>query len=170
MPKYDTDYSKTIIYVIRCNDHTISDEYIGSTTNFTKRKNCHKTRCCNEKQEKHHFKLYQIMKENGGWDNWSMIQLEEYPCENKRQAETREEYWRTERQAQLNMRKAFLTDEERVENRKEYRINNKEKIKENKTRAFNCDCGAVVQTTQKARHFQTKKHIKYLIQCQEITF
>ena len=38
------DYSKTIIYVIRClNNPTLL--YVGSTTDFIKRKHSHKSRC-----------------------------------------------------------------------------------------------------------------------------
>ena len=43
MPKTKTDYSKTVIYKIQ----HIEDEslvYVGSTTNFTKRKSHHKKR------------------------------------------------------------------------------------------------------------------------------
>ena len=46
MPKINIDYSKNVIYKIVCNDENVDYLYIGSTTNFTKRKNCHKS-CCN---------------------------------------------------------------------------------------------------------------------------
>ena len=32
------DYSKYIIYVIKCKDENVEEEYVGSTTNFSKRK------------------------------------------------------------------------------------------------------------------------------------
>jgi hypothetical protein len=38
MPKTTIDYSKTVIYKIVCNDLDVKDIYIGSTTEFTKRK------------------------------------------------------------------------------------------------------------------------------------
>ena len=47
MPKDIIDYSNTIINKITCNDETVSDMYIGHTTNFTKRKYQHKTLCNN---------------------------------------------------------------------------------------------------------------------------
>jgi hypothetical protein len=31
------------------------------------------------------------MREHGGWENFVMIQIEEFPCETKREAEAREE-------------------------------------------------------------------------------
>ena len=47
MPKDDIDYSNTIIYKIYCIDKTITDFYIGHTTNVTKRKYYHKSSCNN---------------------------------------------------------------------------------------------------------------------------
>jgi len=43
MPKVPTDYSKTIIYKIVCNDLNVNECYIGHTTNFIKRKGQHKS-------------------------------------------------------------------------------------------------------------------------------
>ena len=42
MPKDTIDYSNTIIYKIYCNDSSVTDIYIGHTTNFIKRKYQHK--------------------------------------------------------------------------------------------------------------------------------
>ena len=42
MPKNEIDYSNTIIYSISCKDKTISDVYVGHTTNLIKRKCQHK--------------------------------------------------------------------------------------------------------------------------------
>jgi predicted GIY-YIG superfamily endonuclease len=47
MPKEDVDYSNTIIYKIYCKDETITDVYVGYTTNFTQRKYSHKIACNN---------------------------------------------------------------------------------------------------------------------------
>jgi predicted GIY-YIG superfamily endonuclease len=49
MPKRIIDYSKTIIYKIVCKDTEIKDVYVGSTTQFTKRKASHKSACHNKK-------------------------------------------------------------------------------------------------------------------------
>jgi hypothetical protein len=111
-----TDYSKTVIYVIKCIDDTITEEYVGSTTNFRSRKSCHKSRCSKD----YNFKIYEFIRANGGWDNWIMIQLEEYPCKNKREAECREEQIRQERKATLNSQRAFITAEQLAEHNQEY--------------------------------------------------
>ena len=107
MPKTQTDYSQTIIYKLCCKDTTISDIYIGHTTNFTQRKNQHKTSCCNENDKKYNQYVYQFIRNNGGWDNWSMIQIQEHNLKNKREAESTEHYWIEQLCAKLNTNKPY---------------------------------------------------------------
>ena len=114
-----TDYSKTVIYVIKCRDDAITDEYVGSTTNFRSRKCNHKSSCNNENSKDYNMKIYQFIRANGGWNNFIMIQLEEHPCKNKREAECREEQIRQEKKASLNAYRAFITAEQRKEQLKE---------------------------------------------------
>ena len=101
MPKKEIDYSKTVIYKIVCNDLSITDLYVGSTTRFTIRKCQHKY-SCNSSYKQSEFKVYKIIRDNGGWDNWSMIQIEEYPCANGNEAKARERYWYEQLNATLN--------------------------------------------------------------------
>ena len=60
MPFLKTDYSKTIIYKICCNDLNITDIYVGSTTNFRARKSQHKTRCKDYNNKLYNF-IQQIL-------------------------------------------------------------------------------------------------------------
>jgi hypothetical protein len=39
---------------------------------------------------------------NGGWDNWHMVVIEEYPCDNTNAAAARERYWVEQLNATLN--------------------------------------------------------------------
>ena len=104
MPKTPIDYSKTIMYKFVCKDLSVKDVYVGFTTNFVERKRSHKSRCTKETSPKHHFKVYQVIRKNGGWDNWSMIQIEKYPCNDVDEATERERYWCERLNAQLNTR------------------------------------------------------------------
>jgi len=65
MPKVPIDYSKTVIYkLVHKEDYDNANLYIGSTTNFTKRKCEHKSDCMNETGVKYNPKyiiLYEIM-------------------------------------------------------------------------------------------------------------
>jgi hypothetical protein len=131
------DYTKTIIYKLINYDYP-ELVYVGSTTNFTKRKQKHKESCLNEKSKKHNLKVYTNIRDYDGWVNWSMIKICDYPCENKREAELEEDKYMTELKANMNMIRASRTQKQYYEDNKEkikeytkeYRDNNKEKIQE----------------------------------------
>lgn len=90
MPKKPMDYVNTVIYRIVCNDTNVIDSYIGSTTNFSKRKSRHKDACINIKNPHHNYPVYKSIRENGNWENWSMVMIEMYPCASRLEAERRE--------------------------------------------------------------------------------
>ena len=88
MPKYENG----CIYMLRHKDDVeLQNIYIGSTTNFRNRKNEHKTICKCENHRNHNQKKYQYIRTNGGWDNWKMIWLEDYPCKSKKELLKRED-------------------------------------------------------------------------------
>lgn len=126
MPKVAIDYSKTIIYHFVCKDQMITCQYVGSTTNFNHRKGEHKSDCHLETSKHYHLKVYQTIRANGGWDNWSMVPLEEYPCENKMQKLIREQYWMDQLKPQMNSVNAIRSEETREEYMKGYYVENKE--------------------------------------------
>ena len=99
MPKENIDYSNTIIYKIYCNDDTITDIYVGHTTHFIQRKYQHKL-LCNE--SKNVLKIYKTIRENGGWDNWSMVEIAIYNCKNSTEARIKEQIHYEELHASLN--------------------------------------------------------------------
>jgi len=129
MPKTPMDYNKTIIYKIVCNDLSIKDCYVGHTTDMTKRKYTHKCSCNNEKTKNYNLKIYQIIRENSGWDNWSMLLVEKFPCKDKYEACKREREVYEELEAKMNTFRPYITQEERKEEHKEY---NKQYYQEHK--------------------------------------
>ena len=92
MPQLPMNYNNSVIYKICCNDISITDVYVGSTTNFIKRKSAHKTACKNERDKRQHLNVYQFIRAHGSRDNWDMIVVEEFPCDSKNQLHTRERY------------------------------------------------------------------------------
>ena len=130
------DYSKTIIYKIICNDLLITECYVGHTTNIKNRITDHKNKINNVKNPKHHLKVYEFIRNNGGLDNWTFIELEKFPCENRNQAEERERYWYDELKPILNSQRPKITKEESIilhnEKTKEWGENNIEYRKEYK--------------------------------------
>ena len=94
MPKTKIDYSNTIIYKIFCKDENISDFYIGHTTNFFQRKSSHKIICENSNSPSYNTKLYKTIRENGGWNNWTMQEIEVLNLKNSTEARIKEtEYY-----------------------------------------------------------------------------
>jgi hypothetical protein len=130
MPKKAIDYSNCCIYKI---EHIDKDDlvYVGHTTNFTKRKNSHKSCCNNENKQS---KLYQLIRDNGGFEMFRMIELEKYPCKDRREAEKRECEVMKELKAELNSMISYVSEEIKKKYIKdfckEYYDKNKDKIKE----------------------------------------
>jgi hypothetical protein len=163
MAKLKTDYSKTIIYkLVHKNDFNNEKIYVGSTTDFARRKYFHSWNCSNEKSNHHHFKVYQIINANGGWSEWNMVQLQKYPCSDKREAEAQEEYWRSLLNAGLNTNRPFRTLEEKIEYEKQYRIENRTELYKKQNEKSECECGGKFTKQNKLRHLNTKKHIAYI--------
>jgi len=113
------NFSKTVIYKICCNDATITDIYIGHTTDLIMRRYHHKHNCNKDKNPYYNFKIYKFIRENGGWNNWTLIQIEEYPCENVNEARARERYWIEELKPSLNSDIPNRTHKEYCQDEKE---------------------------------------------------
>jgi hypothetical protein len=155
MPKKEIDYSKTIIYKIVSNDLNITECYVGHTTNFIQRKGSHKFRCNTDTDKKYNLKIYQFIRSNGGWDNFSMIEIEKYPCNDFNEASAKERYWYEQLNSNLNSCYPGRT-------MKEYRKTNKQKIREKQNQKFNCECGGKYTLQNKLRHLNFQKHKKYI--------
>ena len=94
MPKIEIDYSNTIIYKIFCKDTSITDVYVGHTTNFVQRKHSHKQACNNINSPCYNLKLYKTIRDNGNWSNWEMLIVNFYNCKDHLEARQKEyEYY-----------------------------------------------------------------------------
>jgi hypothetical protein len=120
------DYSKTIIYKIVCNDETVTDVYVGSTTNFKSRISCHKSKCINN----YNRKIYNLINANGGWDNWTMVEVEKYSCNDFQECRKRELEIFNQLKANLNTCKPYDTDYIHSTKNKEWYSLNKDKVKQ----------------------------------------
>ena len=78
-------YQNGCVYKIVCRDPEVTDCYVGSCCNFTRRKCNHKSSCHNVNNKTYNLKVYTFIREHGGWENWEMIQLKHYPCNSKRE-------------------------------------------------------------------------------------
>ncbi len=103
------------IYKIVCKDPTITDFYIGSTTNFKRRCNDHRYAY---EEQKTNRKVYEFIRNNGKFDNWKIIIIEQYPCDDLKQLHIRERYWIETLKSTLNTFLPYYTPEEKKERQK----------------------------------------------------
>ena len=97
------DYSKCIIYRIVCKDLDVKNSYIGSTTDLRRRRFRHK-------QQSIEFparRIYKCIDDNGGWDNWHFIIVEQQPVENKFEMLKRERFYMEYNKCDLNYNKPY---------------------------------------------------------------
>ena len=174
MPRTALDFTKTIIYKLVCDDVNVSEVYVGSTTNFTKRKSNHRSLCHNPKQPKYNLLVYQYIRSKGGFAAWSMIEIEKFPCSDKHESSKRERYWIETLHATLNKAvpsrtrleygRMYLKEHKEFyhDYQKEYRKVNNSKIRAMKGKNCLCECGACYTNSNKSRHMQSTKHQKYI--------
>ncbi len=129
MPRKAADYSKAIQYKIVCKNPAITDCYNGSCISFKDRKKKHKHCCNNPNAYGHNLKVYQFIREHGGWANWEMIQIEESPCKSKQELLTREREIFNTIKPTLNMISPTFNVEKMKMKSDEYRATHMEEIK-----------------------------------------
>jgi hypothetical protein len=160
MPKKIMDYSKCKIYKLASKDLNVTQIYVGHNTNWSNRKHNHKIDCNNLNSKNYNIPVYQFIRNNGGWDNWDMILVEDFPCENVLQARQRERYWIETLNASLNIRLPGRTEEEynkwyndthkeehkqyyrehreeRLEYLRQYNVDNYDELKQKKKEYYN---------------------------------
>jgi len=168
----EIDYSNTIIYKIYCKDENISELYVGHTTNFVKRKKAHMSSCMKSNYPNYNCKLYQVIRNNGGWDNWQMMIIAFYNCKDLYEARQKEQYHYLELNATLNsvepMKSGHIRPKKNECNKSKYECGQNEKHNSyngtqmnNNSICYNCEpCGFT--TTSKRdyeRHLLTQKHL-----------
>lgn len=150
------------------------ETYVGSSRqNIKTRVKKHKSNCHNVKLVSYNYKVYQHIRETGGFNNWQCTVLE--VCDNitKRTAREIERNYMEELNSSLNTYRPYRTDNEVkeykimankhfLEKNKDYfinyRLNNMEKI----TETVNCECGNDYTRNNKCHHMKTKCHKRFL--------
>ena len=175
------DYANTVIYKICCKNTDITDIYVGHTTNIKDRTMAHKYNCNNPDNEYYHYKVYEFIRNNGGFDNWEIIVIEEYPCNSHTDAIKRECELCKELKATLNIKlpqrskNQYYSDnidkfiKYRNDNKdilndkaKTYYNENKEQITERRKIKIICECGCEIKKRNLSDHLKTTKHMQFL--------
>ena len=125
-----------IIYIIKCKDPKIKQCYIGSTTNFNKRKVKHKSNCNNKNSTKYNYKVYKFIRENDNFDNFYFeILQDEIEFNHRKELEIIERFHIEDIGFNLTLNTIIPTrtsEEYMKEYYKEYYLLNKDKIKKQK--------------------------------------
>lgn len=151
-------FNNTILGVIYLIKHKTCDDkkvYVGSTTNLKERIRLHEEKCYDVKSREYNKKLYEYIRENGGFYMYEFIILECYVCNFKYELHDREDDYIQMYDNNLNIYRAYLTREQNKEKQymrhkkyynenkdkikdinKKYRDENKDKIKENKKKYY----------------------------------
>jgi len=159
------------IYKICCDDLP-NYNYVGSTKAFRRRKNHHKM-TYNKGDTR---KIYNTIRENGGWDNWRMVILEELGEVSFTEARIKEEEHRVKLNANMNMVKCYRTEEEYLKQMKEWYNNNKEHVLNYKKEYCEKNKDKIKEYQQKNKEHiaeqykeyceKNKEHIKEKITCE----
>lgn len=81
-PRASPNFQNGAIYKIYCKDETITDYFIGRTTNLKATIATLRGRCNNPNNASYHRKYCEFIRNNGGVNNWSVCILQEYPTDN----------------------------------------------------------------------------------------
>ena len=151
------NYNNSVIYKLCCKDVNVKEVYVGSTTNFNRRRQSHKECCYKENRVGYLLPVYCFIRANGDWENWDMVEIEKYSCNDKRELHTRERYWIEQSCSTLNKVIPTRTEKEHYENNKQ-KIAEKQK-KYNSQNWYCSLCDKNMTIGNKSKHLKTKNHI-----------
>jgi hypothetical protein len=163
MPRLPIDYTKAVIYKIVCCDVSVTETYVGSTTNLRNRRREHKHDCNNPNSKQYNRFVYQFIRDHGGFGNFDVVLVENVTgCSDSPSLHARERYWVESLHAELNKQVPVRTQKEWKkdhpekisENGKNYYKLNRDKIREyqNQYKILNRD-----KINEKQREFRALK-------------
>ena len=156
MPRKEINYANTMIYKIVCNDTRITDVYVGNTTNFIKRKQQHKDACNNPNSTSYSSLVYETIRANGGWINWSMIEIIKLSCVDGNEARRIERSYIESLEATLNsIKRPIVSAEEEKTRYTEYNQTHKSEIAKKKAEYNQTHKSEIAK--KKAEYYQTNK-------------
>ncbi len=189
MPRKASNYQNGIQYKIVCKDPAITDCYNGSCVSLKDRKKGHKEKSLNPNCKEYNYKVYRFIRENGGWDNWTFIQLEIFPCNSKQELVAREREIFDVLKPTLNTNSPMITLDERkhrmakyaeehkveiadykkqyydenkvelVSKQKQYDDEHRDEITAKHKQKVKCVCGCDVNKYFLVKHMKTAKHM-----------
>ena len=147
--------------------------YIGSSKNFIQRMRLHKNSFFTFTASNHNLKLYEVMRQNGGWDNIEILVISTQDFETKEEALIQEQKYIVQYKSNLNMIPATCASTTCLIEMKEMTPRNSDENKKKRQRLIT---SIWKKTTGKAkynewqRNYMTKKQryikeAKIFLQC-----
>ncbi len=121
-----------VFYKITCFDESVTDCYVGSTTNLARRRYLHKFMCDHHHEKKYNHvmtNLYKTINEHGGWQNWKLSPIDKKEC-CKLDARIYETKLMEDHKSSLNKNRAYSTKEQQAEIQKKWQEAHKAELKE----------------------------------------
>ena len=143
------------VYKIVCLDTEIKDCYVGSCQSFRTRKNSHKSNCNNSNNKEYNYNVYQFIRANGGWSNFSMLVIEQVNFTVKHELLIKERFHLEHLKASLNKLVPTRTVQE-------YYEKNKTEINEKQKEIITCDCGKSLTKGAISHHNKSRRHQNYI--------
>tara|TARA_B000000565_G_C23754279_1_gene365883 strand:- start:419 stop:1333 length:915 start_codon:yes stop_codon:yes gene_type:complete len=159
----DNNMNNNVIYKIYCKDENIKDFYIGSSTNLYVRINVHKCRCNNKDTDGYYLKLYEFIRENGGWENFNIEVIEYFNCNSKKELIQKEQEYINKLKPSLNYLNAYVTDEIKKERKKiaDKKMRESQKRKDwFKQKKYCKYCNSFTTNGGWSKHTRTKIHLE----------
>ena len=175
MEDVDIRYENGCIYMIQHKTDNTKEFYIGSSFEFKQRCSKHKTRCNNQNDKNYNLKVYKYIRENGGWNEWEIILLYDYPCKNRNQLELEEQRAIKKYKSTLNQFIPARTQQERYKDNKEkilqyykeYYEDNKEKIAEKQKEYKEANKEKIAEKQKEYQEANKEKLLQYKKKYQE---
>ena len=166
------DYSQTIIYKIIPNNIILNYCYIGNTCNIQNRIQNYQSNCINYNCAAYNRLLYRTIRENGGWNEWSLIPIEKFPCNNDNEARQREQFYIEKFNTNLNIIRAFRSEEVKIEqinkdNRTPEQIREKTKKYYEKNKEI-CNIKSRLYYSNNKEYFEQKRKEYYQLHKEEL--
>ena len=145
------NYNKSIIYKICCKDINIKEIYVGSTANeLRKRKSKHKSDCNNVNSHSYNLNVYKFIRNNGGFSNWDIVEIEKYNCNDKQELHKRERFY-------IELLGASLNSQIPNRSKKEYDEDNKDKILEKEKKRYEDNKEKILQQHKEYREIHKQE-------------
>jgi len=154
------------LYKLCCLDPTITEIYVGSCISkrtLSERKYKHKNKCNDPDSDQYNKPAYAFIRDTGGFENWTLVVLEEFQYSEKHELHARERYWIETLKSSLNAAVPTRTKKEYqedniewiAERKKQHNADNKEKYKEYFKKRYEANKEQISE--QKKQHYNENK-------------